>query len=258
MCNMLFLFGFLIFFYSVTSALGFIILPSFGEIYASAVLSIWIIIEFLFGDRILLGFMRASLVVNQNRIAYMLSNIRMKFSIPRVNLYTSRRVRGWHLVDNAFSDPVIIVNPETLKKLSDAELEAVLSFSCYKINKGLVRKESIYLILFSIILSPLVLCSIFERLRLDFISSTLKYLLTPFVLLKSIVLNSHKIETNLKIDFLEEFDMGHELEAGLYKINSNTVEKRSYLFNICTETISLTHKEGKEKLSYYLKANHKI
>ncbi|WP_372652609.1 hypothetical protein [Halobacteriovorax sp.] len=253
---MLFLFGFLLFFYGVTSALGFIILPNFGEIYASAVLSVWILIEFLFGDRILLGFMRAKLIVEQNRIAYMLSNIRLKFSIPRVNLYSSRRVRGWHIIDNAFSSPVIVVNPDTVRKLSDRELEAVLSLACFVISRGVARKNSIYLVLFSIILSPLALCSILERYKLDGISVIIKYLLMPFAILKSYVLNGKAIEQSAIEKFLEKFDLKHELEAGLFKINTNTVAKRSYLFHICTETISLTHQEGKEKLSYYLKVKH--
>ncbi|ATH09386.1 hypothetical protein BIY24_15995 [Halobacteriovorax marinus] len=250
---MLFLFGFLLFFYALTSAIGFILLPSFGEIYASGLLSILILIEFLFGDRILLGFMRAKLVVDQNRISYMLSNIRLKFSLSRVNLYTSRRVRGWHIIDNAFSSPVIVVNPETLKRLSDRELEAMLSLACFKISRGIARKDSIYLVLFSIILSPVILCNILEKYRLDAISSLIKFLLMPFILLKGYVLNTKQIQDDLVKDFLESFDLAHELEGGLYKVNINTVEKRSYLFEICTETISLTHKEGKEKLSYYLK-----
>jgi|GEM_PF-3807470 len=253
---MLFLFGFLLFFYTVTSALGFIVLPNFGEIYASTILSVWILVEFLFGDRILLGFMRAKLMVDQNRISYMLSNVRLKFSIPRVSLYSSRRVRGWHIIDNAFSSPVIIVNPDTIKKLSDKELETVLSLACYTISNGIARKNSIYLVLFSIILSPLALCSLLERYRLDALSVLIKYLLMPFVILKDYVLNGKAIEQSAIEGFLEKFDVKHELDAGLFKINTNTVEKRSYLFQICTETISLTHQEGKEKLSYYLKVKH--
>lgn len=250
---MLFLFGFLLFFYAVTSALGFIILPSFGEIYASAFLSLWILIEFLCGDRILLGFMRAKLMVEQNRVSYMLSNVRLKFSIPKVSLYSSRRVRGWHIIDNAFSSPVIVVNPDTLKKLSDKELETVLSLACYSISNGVARKSSIYLVLFSIILSPLALCTLLERFGLDALSVVIKFLLMPFIVLKDYVLNGREIEKETVRKFLEKYDLEHELNGGLFKINMNTVEKRSYLFQICTETISLTHQEGKEKLSYYLK-----
>ncbi|PIK14255.1 hypothetical protein [Halobacteriovorax sp. JY17] len=255
---MLFLFGFLLFFYSVTSAIGFILLPSFGEIYASSILSLWILLAFIFGDRLLLGYMRAKLVVNQNRISYMLSNIRLKFSISRVNLYTSRRVRGWHIIDNAFSNPVIIVNPETLTSLSDKELEALLSLACFKIKRKVARKISIYLVLFTIILSPLIFSNILEKYRLEALSALIKYLLMPFILLKNYVLNSKEIEEKLIADFLLRFDFKHELEASLFKINGNTVEKRSYLFQICTETISLTHQEGKEKLSYYLREKHSV
>lgn len=255
---MLFLLAFLAFFYCVTSAVGFILLPSFGEIYASSILSVWILLIFLFGDRLLLGYMRAKLVVGQNKISYMLSNIRLKFSIPRFSLYTSRRVRGFHIIDSAFSSPVIVINPDALAKLSDNELEAVLSLACFKVSKGEARKVAVYLVLFSIILSPLVLSTTLEKYKLDAFSALIKFLLMPFILLKSYVLNSKVMERELVDEFLSKFDLKHELEAGLYKINSNTVEKRSYLFEVCTETIALTHQDGKEKLSYYLKMKHSV
>ncbi len=250
---MLFLLGLMIFIYSVICALGFVILPSFGEIYASFGLSALIFFTFVFGDRILLGFMRAQLNTKQDDLNYELSNVSLKFSISRVNLYLSSRVSGWHILDNSFTSPSIIINPLTLKRLNPEELRTLFSFCCYKINKGEASRSSIFLVVFTVILYPLALCPLLEKLRLSYISLFIKFLLFPFILLKNKIVNSGDKESELIKNFLEQYPYEHDINGALFKIKSIKTPKGNDLLDFCVETISLTDQDSKEKLSYYLR-----
>ncbi|OUR92881.1 hypothetical protein A9Q84_20430 [Halobacteriovorax marinus] len=250
---MLFLLSFLFLLYSVISALGFILLPSFGEIYASSALSFVIFVVFLFGDRILLGFMRAKLNTKQNDLAYDLSNIRLKFKIPRVRLYLSPMVSGWYILDNSFAAPSIIVNQDSIKKLNREELRTMLSFACFKIKSGRARKSSIYLVLFSLVLMPLSICRFLEAHKMTYISATIKFFMVPFVQLKNSVIDVQEIQASLLEEFLTDYPMSHSINGAIFKINKIPSLKRNYLFDTCIETISLTEQESKEKLSYYLR-----
>lgn len=250
---MLFLLSFLVILYSVISALGFIFLPSFGEIYASTSLSIIIIVIFLFGDRILLGFMKAKLNTKQNDLAYDLSNIRLKFKIPRVKLYLSPVVSGWYILDNSFAAPSIIVNQDSIKSLNREELQAMLSFACFKIKSGSARKSSIYLVLFSLVLMPLSICKFLEAHRMSYISASIKFFMIPFIQLKNSVIDSGEIQASLLDKFLKDYPMSHSIHGAIFKINEISCNVRNYLFDACVETISLTEQKSKEKLSYYLR-----
>jgi hypothetical protein len=249
---MLFLLGLLVFLYSVVSALGFILLPAYGEIYASFGLSALIVFTFLVGDRLLLGFMRAKLNTKQDKLNYHLSNIALKFSIQRINLYVSKRVSGWHILDNSFASPSLIINPDSIEGLRDKELEALLSLACYKIQSGVAKKSSIFLVLFAVVLYPLALCETLDRYRLGYISFLIRFFLYPFVLLKNLVLNPLKIEKDLINEFLEKYSLSSEIHAGVFKLNQISPKKGNDLLNFCVETISLTDQKSKEKLSYYI------
>ena len=249
---MLFLLGFLAFLYSVVSAIGFIVLPAYGEIYASFALSGVILFTFLIGDRLLLGFMRAKLNTKQDKLNYHLSNIALKFSIRKINIYTSKRVSGWHILDNSFAAPSLIINPDSLSRLRDKELEALLSLACFKVQSGLAKRTSIFLVLFSVVLYPLVLCDFFNKHKLVHISFLIKFFLFPFVLLKKSVLNTKQTERDLINNFLKKYPLSSEIHAAVFKLNQISPKHENDLLNFCVETISLTDQESKEKLSYYL------
>jgi hypothetical protein len=251
---MLILLGLLVFIYSVVCAIGFIVLPSFGEIYASFALSGLIFFTFIFGDRVLLGFMRAKLNAKQDDLNYELSNVSLKFSIPRVNLYLSNRVSGWHILDNSFTSPSIIINPLTLKHLNRDELSTLFSLCCYKMNLGLARRTSIFLVVFTVVLYPLALCPLLERYKLVYLSMLIKFLLFPFIILKDYILDAGEKESELVHSFLEKYPYSESIHGAIFKIKSIPAKKGNDLLDFCVETISLTDQESKEKLSYYLRA----
>lgn len=252
---MLFLLGLLVFIYSVVSALGFIVLPEYGEIYASFSLSALILFTFLVGDKLLLGFMRAKLNTRQDSLNYHLSNIALKFSIQRINLYVSNQVSGWHILDNSFASPSLIINPESIKDLRDKELEALLSLACFKIQSGAAKRTSILLVLFTVILYPLAICSFLDRYKLGYLSLLIKFFLFPFVLLKKSVLNTGEAEKDLIESFLKKYPLSREIHAAVFKLNQISPKYGNDLVNFCVETISLTDQESKEKLSYYVTTN---
>lgn len=250
---MLILLGLLIFLYSIISALGFILLPAFGEIYASSLLSLIVIFAFIFGDKVLLGFMQAKLNTKQDDLNYELSNVALKFSIPRISLYLSKRVSGWHVLDNSFASPSIIINPNTINSLNKEELHALFSLACYKVKSGEIRRKSIYLTLFSVALLPLSLCDLFEKMKLSAVSVLIKSLLMPIILLKSSVINNSVIEASLLNEFYKKYPLQHSIKGAIFKLEQNKGYSGNALLDLCIETISLTEQESKEKLSYYIR-----
>ncbi|WP_127715613.1 hypothetical protein [Halobacteriovorax sp. HLS] len=250
---MLILLGLLVFLYSVISALGFIMLPAFGEIYASSLLSLVIIFAFIFGDKILLGFMQAKLNTRQDDLNYELSNVALKFSIPRISLYVSKRVSGWHVLDNSFASPSIIINPNTVESLNKEELNSLFSLACFKIKSGEIRRKSIYLTLFSVALLPLAVCDFLDRMRLSVISILIKSILMPIILLKSSVIDNKQVEASLMEDFYKLYPLKHAVSGATFKLKQNRAYAGNLLLDLCIETISLTEQESKEKLSYYIR-----